>query len=72
MLDELMDMFDRDKRHGSGHSSQKRGLRGMLGRLLGDDADERPDRRHRADDIDHQSGDRRRHRRERDAFDFDE
>lgn len=76
MLDDLLDLFDRDRKQQP--AGQKRGgIRGMLDRLRDDDDDRRtynePQRRryHDDDDDDDRYEDSRRNRkRERDGFDF--
>lgn len=77
MLDELLEIFERDKKSGS---QSKSGLRGRLSSLLGDDDRARQsssDRDRRSyddrDDDDDDDDDRRSERkrsRERDFFDF--
>ncbi len=74
MLDELLEIFERDKKSGS---QSKSGLRGRLSSLLGDDDRARQsssDRDRRSyDDRDDDDDDRRSERkrsRERDFFDF--
>lgn len=69
MLDELLDMFNRDRRD-EGDRPRRRGLRGILDRFVADHDDEAARHRHRRDvDDDAPHGSRR---RDRDAFDFDD
>jgi hypothetical protein len=74
MLDDLLELFERDKKSGT---PPKSGLRGRLTSLLGNDDRDRhasPDRDRRSyDDRDDDDDDRRSGRkrsRERDFFDF--
>lgn len=74
MLDELLEIFERDKKSGS---QSKSGLRGRLSSLLGDDDRARQSSSDRDrlsyDDRDDDDDDRRSERkrsRERDFFDF--
>lgn len=74
MLDELLEIFERDKKSGS---QSKSGLRGRLSSLLGDDDRARQsssdrDRRsyHDRDDDDDDRRSERKRSRERDFFDF--
>ena len=79
MLDDLLDLFERDKKSTSA-SSAKPGLRSRLSSLLGgDDRDDRPapdrerrrfDDRHDDDDRDDDRRSTRKHSRERELFDF--
>lgn len=72
MLDEIFDLFERDKRNTGSDSKNRKGLRGFLSRLAADDDsdddyDRKRDRRYRDDDdayddddFDHRQGRRRR------------
>lgn len=87
MLDQLLDLFDRDRRSGQ-TTSGRRGLRGLLARVTGDDDRHDDDhaarsRQHRSqrddaeyfdhDDDDGDDMDRSRSRRgNRDRFDLDD
>ncbi len=73
MLDELLDVFERDRR--PDERKPRRGLRGLISRLVNDDRDGHDRDRHR--DHDDEGHDRRDHRydddrRKRERFDFDD
>lgn len=72
MLDDLLDIFDRDRRHSSTRPP-KRGLRGVLTRLLSEHDDDRRGQRPRPDS-DHDDEMRRSDRssRRHDRFDWDD
>ena len=73
MLDELLDVFDRDRR--SAERKPRRGLRGLISRLVNDDRDGHDRDRDRRRDHDDEGFDRRDHwddRRKRERFDFDD
>jgi hypothetical protein len=71
MLDEIFELFDRKK----GDRPRQGGLRGIVGRLTGDDDDRRDRRADRSqypdDDDDGYGRDERRDRRRSEGFDFD-
>jgi hypothetical protein len=69
MLDELLDVFERDRRS-HGRKKPRRGLRGLLARFVNDDHDDRDRERRRYDD-DRYDDDRYK-RRERRRYDFDD
>ena len=74
MFDELLDVFERDRR--SNERKPRRGLRGLISRLVNDDRDDRDRDRERYRDHDDEY-DRRDHRydddrRKRDRFDVDD
>jgi len=73
MLDDLFDIFDRDRRRSSTQSS-KRGLRGLLHRLAGEHDDDGHDRRPRRypDRDDDEPGWSDRSPRRRDRLDWDD
>jgi hypothetical protein len=61
-MDDLFDIFDRDRKDKRHSGSKPGGLRGMLGRLLGDSGDRRDDRPYddrRSDDRDRRYDDDR-------------
>jgi hypothetical protein len=70
VLDEIFDLFERDKRNSSPESKNHKGLRGFLSRLASDDDsdddyDRKRDRRYRDDDAYDDDGDEHRHGRRR-------
>ena len=85
MFDELLDLFDRDRKRPTGE--RRRGLGGLIDRLSGEDRDNvrtdrrrsddhdddrydsRPERRRSDDDDDDRDDDRRRRRREFELWD---
>jgi hypothetical protein len=79
MLDELLEVFERDRK--PGEQPRKRGIRGLFARLLSGGDDRNDDRRHGDSDDDDdertrdpaQAGRSTRHRPDRDGegFDFD-
>jgi hypothetical protein len=73
MLDELLEVFDRDRKTNPNAPKQK-GIRGLLSRLRDNDGDRRyasPDRREYRDNDDDRDYDARRgRRREREGLDF--
>ena len=73
MLDELLDVFERDRK--SHERKPRRGLRGLISRLVNDDRDDHDRDRERYRDRDDDRHDRRDHRydrRERERFDIDD
>lgn len=73
MLDDLFDLFERDKKS---TASSKSGLRGRLSTLLGADEDDRPspgrDRRYSDDRHDDDDRQRSHRKRSRALFDFED
>ena len=71
MLDEILDLFDRDKKKND--APKQGGVRGLLNRFNGDDDDRRSydeqPRRYDDDDDDHRDGRSKPHKKRRE-FDF--
>jgi len=70
VLDEILDLFDRDKKKNG--APKQGGVRGLLNRLNGDDDDRRTydDQQRRFDDDDDHRDDRSKPHKKRREFDF--
>ena len=73
VLDEIFDLFERDKRNSGSDPKNRKGLRGFLSRLASDDDsddgyDRKRERRYRDEDSDYDDEDHRRDRRRRNEW----
>jgi hypothetical protein len=71
MLDDLLDLVDRDRRHSRKDAGRPGVLRGLLRRLVNEDDDRPDDHRSRAHRGDNRHPDSERHRSRRRDEDFD-